>query len=287
MRKREFPEHNYRAVYFNGKTVRIAIDPSKPITELKYPEFLDVKITEKCEGKCPYCYMDSNPEDAHAKNIIKKIESYFGGLTSNQLPFQVAIGGGEPTTHPDFIESLKVFYGMGITPNYTTNGMFIHAGGSCDIIKATKKYCGGVAVSCHDHLDLYWRKAAREFSRAGVRLNFHIIISDGNSSVRFREIYDDWKDIVEYFVLLPYGAQGRAEHKYIDWEYLKSVMPEDTNQIAFGANFHPYLTKDDGVFNVSLYEPESLSKFISFIGKGAIYPSSFHLEPLKENLFIS
>ena len=41
----------------NGKTIRIAIDPSKPITELLYPEFYDVKVTSHCKGQCPYCFV--------------------------------------------------------------------------------------------------------------------------------------------------------------------------------------------------------------------------------------
>ncbi len=34
-------------------------------------------------------------------------------------------GGGEPTSHPDFAELMKVSYDMGIVPNYTTNGMWV------------------------------------------------------------------------------------------------------------------------------------------------------------------
>ena len=50
---RIFPEHNYKGIYFNDKTMRIALDPTKPITELTFPEFYDVKITGYCEGECP------------------------------------------------------------------------------------------------------------------------------------------------------------------------------------------------------------------------------------------
>ena len=215
---REFPESNYRSIYFNGKSIRIALDPSKPITELEYPEFYDVKITGFCKGKCPWCYMDSKETDEHYMNAVEKITSYFGPLTENQRPFQVAIGGGEPTSHPFFEEILEAFHGLGITPNYTTNGMF--AGGENDysIIQATKKYCGGVAVSCHPHLRKHWEKAAAFYNIAGVKLNFHLIISDRKSIDEFKEIYDEWKDKVEYFVLLPYGSLGRASHKDIDRE---------------------------------------------------------------------
>lgn len=279
IRKRVFHEHNYKAVYFNGKTVRIAIDPSKPITKLEYPEFYDVKITDQCDGGCPYCYMDSKPEDPHAKDIIPKIHSFFGNMTKNQLPFQVAIGGGEPTSHPDFAACLKTFAQYNIVPNYTTNGMFIEKPVKevGKIMDNTARLCGGVAVSCHPHLDLYWKEVADMFIEDQIRLNFHLIISDRESIDQFAEVYNKYVGKVEYFVLLPYGVQGRAEEKDIDWDYLLKVVPQTTNDIAFGANFHSYLTNDPGRFNVSLYEPESMSRFLD-LKDMKVYPSSFMLD---------
>jgi len=52
---REFKDKNYHSVYHNGKTLRQTIDSNKPILELVYPEFLDVKITNACNGGCKYC----------------------------------------------------------------------------------------------------------------------------------------------------------------------------------------------------------------------------------------
>jgi organic radical activating enzyme len=276
IKKRSFPEHNYRAVYLNGKTMRFAIDPTKPITELDYPEFLDVKITSKCDGKCPWCYMDSKPEDQHAANLIGKIDSYFGSLTQNQKPFQVAIGGGEPTCHPDFVECLKAFHSHGICPNYTTNGMWVNQGNAQSVIKNTKMFCGGVAVSCHPHLKPYWEHAAKLYADVAIKLNFHIIISDKDSVDRFIEIYEEWTDKIDYFVLLPYGAQGRAVEKDIDWDYFVEKAPQNSSKLAFGANFYPYLMKNQKHFDVSLYEPEIMSKFMD-MSDMSIHKSSFSL----------
>ena len=189
IKTREFQESNYRGVWFNGKTIRIALDNSKPITELEFPEFLDVKITDYCLGNCPYCYMNSNSYDNHHENIVEKINNYFGPMSENERPFQVAIGGGEPTSHPDFIKCLKAFKDLGIEPNYTTNGMFCKTIAHEDIIEATEKYCGGVAVSCHPHLRDYWEQASDLFGTADIKLNFHLIISDEESIKYFKEIY--------------------------------------------------------------------------------------------------
>lgn len=264
---------NYKGVWFNGKTIRFALDPSKPIMELEYPEFYDVKITGKCtHGNCPYCYMNSNPTDSNYENIIEKTRDFFGDMNVNQKPFQVAIGGGEPTEHPNFLELLKTFYDLGITPNYTTNGSFILNSNKDDIIEFTKKYCGGVAISCHPHNKDMWEKSTRLFIENGIRTNFHIIISDKNSIDTFLEIYEKWKDDVDYFVLLPQMNKGRSKNSDIDYEYFKSVLPEDKEKLAFGANFYNFLKVND--LGTDVYEPEIMSKFLD-LKDMKIYNSSF------------
>lgn len=282
IKTRVFEESNYKGIWFNGKTLRVALNPSKPITELRYPEFYDVKITGRCLGSCPWCYMDSKPEDSHYEDIVNKIYDFFGPMSSNERPFQVAIGGGEPTSHPQFIDALKAFHDLGIQPNYTTNGMWCSeklclTDTERDIILATEKYCGGVAISCHPHLSDYWRRAISAYGMTLplVRLNLHLIISDRESVDAFSEIYDTYRDRVDYFVLLPYGTQGRAAKKEIEWDYLVSRLPEDQKKIAFGANFYHSLKAPGHGINVSLYEPELMSKFIDMKDM-KIYPSSFN-----------
>lgn len=280
IKTRIHPQNNYKGIWVNGKTIRIALDPTKDIQELDYPEFYDVKFTGACQGACSFCYQDSKESDNHFKDIVGKINSYFGSMSENERPFQVAIGGGEPTLHPDFAKGIKAFQDLGIMPNYTTNGMHM----TDEVIEVTKE-CGGVALSCHPHLREYWEESAKKLSKLDVELNFHIIISDKESVDYFTEIYEKWHDKIDYFVLLPYGVQGRAKHKDIDWEYLVQSLPENQDQIAFGANFYPYLTKGGHGIKVSLYEPESMSRYLDLEGTGSLYPSSFSNIALKRDLF--
>lgn len=280
IKTREFKEANYRAIYCNGKTMRIALDPTKPISELRYPEFYDVKLTNRCTGECPWCYQNSTCDEKHTENIVEKLKQYFEPMSKNERPFQIAYGGGEPTSHPEFTEILRVSHELGITPNYTTNGKWtVDETGErqLEILEATKKYSGGVAVSCHPHLTKYWERAAELYIANGVKLNFHVIISDKESIDYFKGIFDKWRDKIDYFVLLPYEAQGRAEPKQLDWEYLIATVPENAKELAFGANFYPYLTENPSRFNVSLYEPEIMSGYLD-LSNMKLYKSSFNLE---------
>lgn len=277
VKTRVLPENNYKAIFFNGKTIRIALDKTRPITELKWPEFYDVKITGKCSGMCPWCYQDSKDTDIHYN--INGIDSFFGNMTENQRPFQVALGGGNPNCHPQFVEILDKFYNLGIMPNYTTNGMDI----TQDIVNATKKYCGGVAISCHNHLLDYWKKATELFLNQGVVLNYHIIIFDVKSVDYFLEIYKQYVDKIDYFVLLPYIAQGRAipieieEGKTYLFNGLKQLG--DIEKIAFGANFYRDILKNKWI-KASLYEPEGFSKYLD-LKDMKLYKSSFNLAEVK------
>ncbi|MFA5395706.1 MAG: radical SAM protein [Methanogenium sp.] len=270
-RKRISKKENYSAIHINGKTIRIAIDKTKPITELEYPEFYDVKITSFCTGKCPWCYQSSTPVGEHFENIVEKCKQFFGSLTENQRPFQIALGGGNPNQHPDFVKLLKYLSSIEIIPNYTTNGI----GLTDEILKATKKYCGGVAVSCHPHLEKIWKEAVKKLVVRKIKTNLHIIVSDKKSIEYLQKIYKQYRNKVDYFVLLPYTAQGRAKEKEIDYEsltlFLKNV---DSKKIAFGANFYEYLKKNRNIAQVSLYEPEIMSKYLD-LSNMKIYKSSF------------
>jgi MoaA/NifB/PqqE/SkfB family radical SAM enzyme len=43
--------------------MRFQYDGDKPITNLEYPEFWDVKLTGRCGGTCPWCYMNSTKDE--------------------------------------------------------------------------------------------------------------------------------------------------------------------------------------------------------------------------------
>lgn len=274
MKTRREPAANYSSIFLNGKTLRIPIDSTKPITELEYPEFLDVAINSQCRAGCKFCYTSAVKTGVNFSDVQGKVNSYFGSMTENQRPYQVAIGGaGEPTLHPEFIPILATFRGLGILPNYTTNGMHL----TDEILEATKEYSGGIALSLHPHLEKVWRAAIPKILEKGIKLNVHIIISDKNSIDLFKRVYEEFAGI-EYFVLLPHMNVGFAANdpKEIDYEYLEAALDKiaEFGKIAFGSNFYPFLQKI-GKYGVSLYPPEIMSKYLIMDDEMWIYNNSF------------
>ena len=191
-------------------------------------------------------------------------------------------GGGEPTMSPYFTQIMELTRSYGIAPNYTTNGTFVKKFIKDKILDTTEKYCEGVAVTCHEHLDHIWPDATEEFLNRGIFTNFHILISDKKSIRKFIDIYHIYRKRIKYFVLLPLIAQGRCNNAIIDDQYFFNEidflkeMYGDVNDIAYGANFYPYLLKHNRV-DVDLYEPEIMSKYID-LKDMKFYKSSFNLE---------
>lgn len=84
------------------------------------PELVDVKITDKCFSACPYCYQGSTPRgDETDTSYLYYLAEQF----AKERIFEVAIGGGEPTTHPKFIYILEMFKSRGVIPNFTTRSL--------------------------------------------------------------------------------------------------------------------------------------------------------------------
>jgi hypothetical protein len=140
-------------------------------------------------------------------------------------------------------------------------------------METTLRYVNGVAISCHPHLN--WRKGAQILIDAGVYTNFHIIINDEASVDRLLSIRDEFRGRVKYFVLLPQMAQGRAKSGFNQqtWEYLRAKLGDCDQDIAFGALLHPYLQDVD--WDISIYDPESMSKYLVMDDSMKLYPSSF------------
>lgn len=267
-----FQESNYKAIFSNGKTYRFAIREGEPITKLPYPEFYDIDIFGYgglCNGRCPYCYLSAIPNGGYVEDATTKILDYFLPMSENERPFQVALpGSGEGYLHPDFIQILLTFDELGITPNYTTNGMWVDEDQEYInwLMDVTKDVCGGVAVTCHPHLMRYWEEALMILKERGIKTNVHFVISDEDSIDYFIYEFSQWQDFFDSAVLLPYGVQGHAKkEKEIAWDYLMDNIP-DTEKISFGANFYPYIVNDKSEkLNLSLYKEKFFLAFWTYL----------------------
>lgn len=264
MRIRTDQSANYRAVFFNGKTIRQRLNRNLPISIPKFAEIEDVAINNKCYAACPYCYTNAEKTGINFNNIVDKANLVWGSVDENSRPFQIAIGGaGESTIHPNWIDFVKFVRSLNIVPNYTTNGMHL----SDQILVATQDYCGGVALSFHPHIEKVFHIATDRLNGIKTKLNVHIIVGDEKSFNDLKRIFNQYENIFDYFVILPYQAVGRAvaiKTEQIWKETLNWISDVNSEKFAFGALFYEFLQNNNINLNIDIYEPEIYSGYRIF-----------------------
>lgn len=281
IKSKAYPDLNYRSIWYNLQTMRFGFGPSLPLPPDK-AEFYDVSLGTKCNICCNFCYAKATKSGENYEDVCKKATEFFGNMDKNDKPYQIAIGsGGEPTIHPEFCDFLETIYNLDIVPNYTTNGLTLYHDSELSekILQYTENYCGGVAVSANLFTEPIWRRVVNKLLKIDVYTNIHLIISDVDSVKRFFKIYNEFKNEIHTFVLLPLMPIGKST-EIMDpkaFEYLKSNWDKIDNKesVAFGAHFYEHLKNQD-IIKVYSYPPESFSKNL-ILGDDSIRitPSSF------------
>nr|WP_321482061.1 radical SAM protein [uncultured Cohaesibacter sp.] len=158
--------------FFNPETGFFARIPDKgerdPFWSPHGPELMDISITNWCDKGCVFCYKSSTKHGKHmALSDYKRVIDQ----AAEMGVFQVALGGGNPNQHPDFVEILEYTDSKEIVPNYTTNGRGI----SRETLEATRKHCGAVAVSAYEPFE-ETAKTIELLTGYGVKVNVHFIL---------------------------------------------------------------------------------------------------------------
>ena len=100
--------------YASGGRLRFMIEDGAPVPQ--YPELIDLRITNKCEHGCPFCFMDSKANQEHAE--LNELEAF---VTSLNTLTEFSIGGGNVLLYPKLEELLKHIKERGHIVNVTIN----------------------------------------------------------------------------------------------------------------------------------------------------------------------
>lgn len=132
---------NYNVFIFDDGTKIIKTDEKEFIPDRL--ESVDMKITNMCDMGCPMCHEMSTPNGKHG-NINHKIIDTF-------LPYtEIAIGGGNPLSHPELDVLLQKLKDLKCFANITVNQT--HFLKNFDRIKnlADRKLINGIGVSLNN-----------------------------------------------------------------------------------------------------------------------------------------
>ena len=132
---------------FCGK-IRFATEKNIDLVP-EFPELIDLKITNKCDHGCKFCFMDSNMKGKHADfGFLRSVVMQCGDANDGGHRVEFSIGGGNIILYPHLDELFKHIHMKGHILNVTIRVE------DCDkIIKNKKlksifeKYVDGIGVS--------------------------------------------------------------------------------------------------------------------------------------------
>ena len=100
-------------IYDDGTKVRIQPDDTADFTPA-FAENCDVKITDKCDGGCPFCYEGCTAEGKHGKLLDLS-------LWDSLHPFTELAINGNDLSHPELEAFLKLMRSKQVIVNMTVN----------------------------------------------------------------------------------------------------------------------------------------------------------------------
>lgn len=147
---------NYWIGYgWNGK-LRFKTEKGECVPE--YPELVDLRITNKCQHGCPFCFMDSNmkAKEADLKSLERIISCLSSGYRCHyDRRVEFSVGGGNVLLYPHLEELFKYMKNKGHIINTTINAK------DCETLLSDKKfyniftdYVSGIGVSVNDEKDI-------------------------------------------------------------------------------------------------------------------------------------
>ena len=124
---------------------------------------MDVKITNCCDMGCPMCHEDSKPNGKHGDILNVPFFDTLNPYT------EIAIGGGNPLSHPDLVPFLEQLKSKKLIPSMTVNQ--VHFMKNLGLVEelVNKKLIYGIGVSLNSVNDEFI-EAIRKFPNAVIHV---------------------------------------------------------------------------------------------------------------------
>lgn len=187
---------NYKVFIFDdGSMIR---HTEEDTYKAEFPDSMDIKITNRCDGNCMFCHEKSTPEGSHGKILDIPF------LNSLRPYTQLAIGGGNVLEHPDFIPFLIWCKERNLIASITLNQK--HFMENLDTVRylVDNKLIYGLGVSLV-YPTPEFINTVKEFENAVI----HVIAGIVSSSVMEKLYHNDLK-----LLILGYKRFGNGKDYY-------------------------------------------------------------------------
>lgn len=175
-----YKNNDYTCTMFSDGT-KIRWNDKDSFNPIK-PESIDLKISNRCDMACAMCHENSTPDGKHGDILnLPFIETMF--------PYsEVAIGGGNPLTHPDLIEFLERLKERKIIASMTVNQM--HFMQNIDLLKelTDNKLIYGLGISYIGGRHSNCIEAIKQFPNAVVHVINGIVHMDSLEALAHNDL---------------------------------------------------------------------------------------------------
>lgn len=195
------------------------------------PNILDIEITTKCDGGCPYCYKTNT---SSGKNMsFDTFKRIFKVLPKSIT--QIAFGADRNlSSNPDLISIMEYTKNNGVIPNitaaYVTDEM-------ADVLSVI---CGAVAISRHENKDDCYDSIKRLTDRGMDQVSIHLMASEETYDRCLETLMDAATDSrlkkLNAVIFLSLKQKGRGEDFHIlsEKKFNNLVSTAIENNIGLG-----------------------------------------------------
>lgn len=246
-----------------------------------FPENIDVKITNYCDAGCSFCHEDSTRRGQHGNLELE----FFNTLKAGT---ELAIGGGNPLSHPQLIPFLTRMKNQGVICNLTINQ--IHFENSQPLIQELVKndLVKGIGVSL-----MRYKDSLIELTSQYENIVFHVI----NGIVRLEELRKMYQKNLKILILgykyLRRGADFYSEKIELNKKEIYDNIHEiirnfqvvsfdnlgieqlNVKRLMLNHEWETFFMGDDGMF--TMYVDCTKEEF-------ALSSTRLQREPVKENI---
>lgn len=216
---------NIIGMYKNGNYIVTMVSDGTKIRSTKDDEFIpmfaencDVKITDKCDAGCPFCYEGCTVNGKHAKLMNDDGTPYWQFLNSIKPYTELALNGND-MTHPELVAFLKFLKSKKVFANLTVNQK--HFNIYKDLLKSLmdEKLIWGLGISLNDSSD----KSLFEFASENSNVVIHTIAGILNEKdFNNMKEYTNLKILILGYKTLKRGvsyieSNNSSVHSNMDW----------------------------------------------------------------------
>jgi MoaA/NifB/PqqE/SkfB family radical SAM enzyme len=280
------PGYNYLFRKDDGYFARWGATPSDDPDWSPYGnEILDIEVTTKCDGGCPFCYKSNTP---HGKNMSFAM---FKDILDKMPPTltQVAFGADAGCkSNPDIFRMMRYARLKGIVPNITVAR--IDQSTAFDL----SEVCGAVAVSryankdaCYNSVDMLVKEMRNWRQMIPLRqVNIHQLVAEETFDDAMATVRDAKEDPrlsgLNAIVFLSLKQKGRGTHynRLSTDKYRELVNTAIDTGVRIGFDSCSAFKATDVLppdqFSSDTIEPCESTCFSAYIDvEGRFYPCSF------------